>query len=128
MALGSKDRVRGADLAPRIRSPRVDRIATIIRRGWDQSRGRVMSFTDRVEIYVKGVDGGRGMCSFRREKYVPKGGPNGGDGGSGGSVILCAVAGTDSLTQIVHQKHWRAENGERGGSSLCHGKRGKDLI
>jgi GTP-binding protein len=85
-------------------------------------------FADRVTIYVKGGDGGRGMCSFRREKYVPKGGPDGGDGGDGGSVILHAVAGTDSLAQIVHQKHWRAESGERGGTSLCHGKKGQDLI
>jgi GTPase len=85
-------------------------------------------FVDHVTIFVKGGDGGSGMCSFRREKYVPKGGPDGGDGGDGGSVILRAVAGTDSLAQIVHQKHWRAEKGERGGTSLCHGKRGKDTI
>jgi GTP-binding protein len=85
-------------------------------------------FVDRVTLFVKGGDGGRGMCSFRREKYVPKGGPDGGDGGDGGSVILHAVAGTDSLAQIVHQKHWRAADGGRGGTALCHGKRGEDLI
>jgi GTP-binding protein len=85
-------------------------------------------FVDRVTLYVKGGDGGRGMCSFRREKYVPKGGPDGGDGGDGGSVFIRAVAGTDSLAQIVHQKHWRAESGERGGTSLCHGKRGGDIV
>src|SRR5262245_39364835 len=85
-------------------------------------------FVDRVTVYVKGGDGGRGMCSFRREKYVPRGGPDGGDGGDGGSVILRAVAGTDSLAQIVHQKHWRAENGGPGGTALRHGKRGDDLV
>jgi len=85
-------------------------------------------FVDRVILYVKGGDGGRGMCSFRREKYVPRGGPDGGDGGDGGSVLIRAVAGTDSLAQIVHQKHWRAPSGGAGGTSLCHGKRGDDLV
>src|SRR5437764_13859012 len=85
-------------------------------------------FVDRVELYVKGGDGGRGMCSFRREKYVPKGGPDGGDGGDGGSVIIRAVAGTDSLAQIVHQKHWRAESGGPGGVAQRHGKRALALI
>jgi GTP-binding protein len=85
-------------------------------------------FVDRVEIFVKGGDGGRGMCSFRREKYVPRGGPDGGDGGNGGSVIIRAVAGTDSLAEIVNRKFWRAEKGERGGSGNCTGKNGKELI
>lgn len=85
-------------------------------------------FVDRTTIYVKAGDGGRGCCSFRREKYVPRGGPDGGDGGDGGSVILRAVAGTDSLAGIVHIKHWRAEKGEAGTGSNCHGKTGKDLV
>lgn len=85
-------------------------------------------FVDRVTIFVKGGDGGPGCRSFRREKYVPKGGPDGGDGGHGGSVILRAVAGTNSLADIANNKHWRAENGEKGGTSNCHGKTGKDLI
>jgi GTP-binding protein len=85
-------------------------------------------FVDRVDIFVKGGDGGRGMCSFRREKYVPRGGPDGGDGGDGGSVIIRAVAGTDSLAEIVNRKFWRAEKGERGGSANCHGKNGKDIV
>ena len=68
------------------------------------------------------------MCSFRREKYVPRGGPDGGDGGDGGSVIIRALAGADSLAGIVHQKFWRAENGGAGGTANCHGGRGKDLI
>src|SRR5271154_2389233 len=85
-------------------------------------------FVDRLTVYVKGGDGGSGCCSFRREKYVPKGGPDGGDGGDGGSVIIRAVAGTDSLAQIVNRKHWRADKGEGGGSANCHGKRAADLI
>ncbi len=85
-------------------------------------------FVDRVEIFVKAGDGGRGMSSFRREKYVPKGGPDGGDGGDGGSVIIRAAANADNLAPLVHQKHWKAKNGEGGGSSLCHGKTAKDLI
>jgi GTP-binding protein len=85
-------------------------------------------FVDRVEIFVKAGDGGRGMSSFRREKYVPKGGPDGGDGGDGGSIIIRAAANADSLAPLAHQKHWKAKNGEPGGSSLCHGKNARDLI
>jgi GTP-binding protein len=85
-------------------------------------------FVDRVVIYVKGGDGGRGCCSFRREKYVPRGGPDGGDGGDGGSVIIQALAGTDNLAEIVNRKHWRAQAGGAGGSSNCHGKKAHDLI
>ena len=84
-------------------------------------------FVDRVVMYVKGGDGGRGICSFRREKYVPRGGPDGGDGGDGGSVIVRAVAGTDSLADIVNRKHWRARNGGKGGTDNCHGRRAPDL-
>jgi GTP-binding protein len=91
-----------------------------------ESEGTV--FVDRVEIFVKAGGGGRGMSSFRREKYVPKGGPDGGDGGDGGSVIIRAAANADNLAPLVHQKHWKAQSGERGGSSLCHGKTAKDLI
>src|ERR1700677_4770804 len=85
-------------------------------------------FVDRVVVYVKGGDGGNGACSFRREKYVPKGGPDGGDGGDGGDVIVRAVAGTDSLAEIVNRKHWRAESGERGGTALCSGRRAHELV
>jgi GTP-binding protein len=85
-------------------------------------------FVDRVIIFVKGGDGGRGCCSFRREKYVPRGGPDGGDGGDGGDVIIQAVAGADSLAEVVHRKHWRARAGGAGGSANCHGKRGRDLF
>ena len=85
-------------------------------------------FVDRVNLYVKGGDGGAGCCSFRREKYVPRGGPDGGDGGDGGNVIVRAVAGTDSLAEIVHRKHWRAPRGGAGRPDNCHGRRGRDLI
>jgi GTP-binding protein len=85
-------------------------------------------FVDRVILYVKGGDGGRGCCSFRREKYVPRGGPDGGDGGDGGAVIVRAQAGTDSLADIVNRKHWRAPSGGAGGSDNCHGRRGRDLV
>src|SRR5271167_2086780 len=85
-------------------------------------------FVDRVVIYVKGGDGGRGMCSFRREKYVPKGGPDGGDGGDGGNVIIRAVAGTDNLAEIVNRKHWRGESGSAGSGAQKTGKSGKDVV
>jgi GTPase len=85
-------------------------------------------FVDRVTIYVKGGDGGAGCCSFRREKYVPKGGPDGGDGGDGGNVIVRALAGTNSLADIVNRKHWRAEAGGRGMPDNCHGKRASELV
>jgi GTP-binding protein len=85
-------------------------------------------FVDRVILYVKGGDGGRGCCSFRREKYVPRGGPDGGDGGDGGDVIVRAVAGTDNLAGIVHSKHWRAQRGGAGRGDNCHGRRGRDRV
>ena len=85
-------------------------------------------FVDRVELHCKAGDGGRGMVSFRREKYVPKGGPDGGDGGNGGSVIVRAVANADNLAPLLHKKHWRAKSGEPGGTSLCTGASATDLV
>jgi GTP-binding protein len=85
-------------------------------------------FVDRVVIYVKGGDGGRGACSFRREKYVPRGGPDGGDGGDGADVVVRAVPGTDSLAAVVHRKHWRAPAGGAGRPDNCHGRRGRELV
>lgn len=87
-----------------------------------------MAFVDRVEVFVKGGDGGSGCCSFRREKYVPKGGPDGGDGGDGGDVLIRAVAGCDSLADIVNRKFWRAEGGGRGTPANCHGRKAEDLV
>ncbi len=85
-------------------------------------------FVDRVTLFVQGGDGGGGCCSFRREKYVPKGGPDGGDGGHGGSVIVRALAGADSLAALTHRKHWRADRGGAGGSANCHGANAADLV
>ena len=84
-------------------------------------------FVDRVQIDVVGGNGGRGMCSFRREKYIPKGGPDGGDGGDGGSVILEARAGVDSLSALAHRRQWRAEHGSSGGPANCQGRNAADL-
>src|SRR2546421_391928 len=74
----------------------------------------LMTFVDRVTLFVKGGDGGAGCLSFRREKYVPRGGPDGGDGGDGGDVIVRAVAGTGNLADIVNRKHRRAPEGGPG--------------
>jgi GTPase len=85
-------------------------------------------FVDRVTIQVEAGRGGDGCLSFRREKFVPRGGPDGGDGGHGGSVIIAAASGVDSLAALSQKKHWNAQNGERGGSSNCHGRNGHDLL
>ena len=68
-------------------------------------------FHDRARIHVQAGRGGDGGLSFRRERYVPKGGPDGGDGGDGGSVIVRAVANADNLAPLVQLKHWRAKSG-----------------
>jgi GTP-binding protein len=85
-------------------------------------------FVDRVQIEVAAGNGGRGICSFRREKYVPLGGPDGGDGGDGGSVILKAQPGVDSLAALAHRKQWRAAHGESGGPANCQGRNAADLV
>src|SRR3954447_2360120 len=85
-------------------------------------------FVDRVTIFVRGGDGGDGCLSFRREKYVPRGGPNGGDGGRGGHVIVRAVSGLTNLSNLSRQRHWRADRGEHGQGSDCYGANGHDLV
>lgn len=85
-------------------------------------------FVDRVEVEVQAGDGGAGCVSFRRERFVPKGGPDGGDGGRGGSVIAVAEQGVDSLTALAHRKFWRAKRGRHGEGSNRHGRNGEDLI
>lgn len=85
-------------------------------------------FVDRAVIFVRGGDGGSGCSSFRREKYIPLGGPDGGDGGKGGSVILIAMSDADSLAEVGNKKHWRANGGEKGGTSNCTGSDAKDII
>ncbi len=85
-------------------------------------------FVDRVTIYVRGGDGGNGCLSFRREKYAPRGGPNGGDGGAGGSVIIRAVDGVTNLAHLSYQRHWKADRGEHGQGSDCTGRNANDMI
>lgn len=85
-------------------------------------------FVDRIELFVKGGDGGRGMVSFRREKYVPKGGPDGGDGGDGGSVIIRADPNADNLAGLTMKKHWRAKNGEAGMGAKCAGSSAENVV
>jgi GTP-binding protein len=85
-------------------------------------------FIDRVQIEVAGGRGGDGCLSFRREKYVPRGGPDGGDGGNGGSVIIVAEEGVNNLAPIAHRKHWHAKPGGNGQGSDRHGKNADDVI
>lgn len=87
-----------------------------------------MKFVDEAPIIVKAGDGGRGCLSFRREKYIPKGGPDGGDGGDGGSVILRAEVDLNTLVDYRYQRHYRAKNGESGRGRDCRGKGGDDLV
>lgn len=82
---------------------------------------------DRVEVYVKGGDGGNGVVSFRREKFVPFGGPNGGKGGDGGSVYLVGDASIATLQGFRYRKHFRAAKGAHGRGKDMGGKRGEDL-
>ncbi|QDV22588.1 GTPase ObgE [Aureliella helgolandensis] len=85
-------------------------------------------FVDRAEVEIEAGKGGDGCVAFRREKHVPHGGPSGGDGGNGGSVIVRAREGVNSLMEFAHRKHWRAPRGERGEGSDRHGKSGSNLI
>ena len=102
--------------------------ATGCSHGMPRDPGTHRFFVDSATIYVRGGKGGDGCLSFRREKFIPKGGPDGGDGGRGGSVYLEARAGVDTLLDLVGKHHWRAENGRPGEGSNCHGRYGKDLI
>src|SRR5687768_18458393 len=84
-------------------------------------------FLDRVKIWVRAGDGGDGAATFRREAHVPRGGPDGGDGGRGGSVYLRVDAGETMLRDYRHKHHFRADSGTSGTGSKKHGKAGKDL-
>lgn len=83
-----------------------------------------MKFIDQVRIHAKAGDGGNGCCSFRREKFVPRGGPNGGDGGDGGSIILKADVHTDNLASLYYEPHLRAERGAHGQGKDKQGRNG----
>ena len=85
-------------------------------------------FADSAKIFIKSGKGGDGHVSFRRELYVPAGGPDGGDGGRGGSVIFEVDEGLNTLRDFRHTRKYIAENGEPGGKRRCHGKDAQDLI
>ena len=85
-------------------------------------------FADRARIYVRSGKGGDGHVSFRREKYVPNGGPDGGDGGRGGDVIFQVDEGLNTLTDFRHVRKYKAGDGQEGGKRNCRGKDGEDII
>ena len=87
-----------------------------------------LMFVDEAQIWVKAGDGGNGCVSFRREKFVPKGGPDGGDGGRGGHVYFEAAGDLDTLLDFAGKHHWRAENGRPGQGSNKSGSDGQDLV
>ena len=85
-------------------------------------------FADRAKIYIRSGKGGDGHCSFRRELYVPDGGPDGGDGGRGGDVIFEIDKGLNTLADFRHKRKYVAPDGEQGGKRKCHGKDAEDII
>lgn len=87
-----------------------------------------MDFIDESRIFVKAGDGGNGCCSFRREKFIPKGGPDGGDGGNGGDVIIVASPHYHTLLDQRYHPHYKAKRGQHGKGKNCTGRSGEDLI
>lgn len=85
-------------------------------------------FADRAKIFIRSGKGGDGHVSFRRELYVPNGGPDGGDGGNGGDVVFVVDPGLNTLTDFRHIRKYKAEDGEEGGKRNCHGANGNDVI
>lgn len=85
-------------------------------------------FVDQVKIYVKGGDGGNGLVAFRKEKYIPKGGPAGGDGGKGANVVFQVEEGLRTLMDFRYQRHFKASRGEHGMSKNQHGRGAKDMV
>ncbi len=102
----------------------VDEASILVVAGFTESK---MKFVDEASILVVAGDGGNGCVSFRREKYIPKGGPDGGDGGDGGDVWLEADENLNTLIDYRFEKSFRAERGQNGASRDCTGKRGKDV-
>ena len=86
------------------------------------------TFADRAKIFVRSGKGGDGHVSFRRELYVPNGGPDGGDGGKGGDVIFVVDQGLNTLTDFKNVRKYKAGDGEEGGKKRCHGANGKDIV
>ncbi|MCF5383035.1 Obg family GTPase CgtA [Pseudomonas syringae] len=87
-----------------------------------------MKFVDEVSIRVKAGDGGNGCMSFRREKFIENGGPNGGDGGEGGSIFMVADVNLNTLVDYRYTRHFDAERGSNGGSADCTGRKGEELV
>lgn len=87
-----------------------------------------MKFLDEAKIYIRSGDGGKGCVSFRREKFIPLGGPDGGDGGRGGSVIAECVAGLNTLIDFRYQQHFKAKKGQHGMGSNCTGESSDDMV
>ena len=86
-----------------------------------------MRFVDEAIIKIDAGNGGNGCCSFRREKFIPRGGPDGGDGGDGGSVYLEASSDLNTLVDFRYMRHYKAQSGQQGMGSNCNGKKGEDL-
>ncbi len=87
-----------------------------------------MQFIDEVKVFVSSGKGGNGCVAFRREKFIPRGGPSGGDGGKGGDVIFVCANDLNTLVDFRFQQHFEAEDGRNGQGSNCHGSNGKDLV
>lgn len=87
-----------------------------------------MKFLDEAKIYIKAGDGGNGACSFRHEKFLEFGGPDGGNGGNGGDVVFMAVENLNTLIDFRYQQHFKAERGKNGAGRNCTGASGEDLI
>src|SRR6202790_4270410 len=85
-------------------------------------------FVDRIKVFAQAGDGGRGCVSFRREKFIPKGGPDGGDGGNGGSIVFVAEPSKDQLLDFSGKHHWKPPKGQGGMGKKMAGLTGEDLV
>jgi len=99
-------------------------------RDWrrDQIYPSIMKFLDEAKVYIQSGAGGNGCVSFRREKFIEFGGPNGGDGGRGGDVVVEAVTGLNTLIDYRYQQHFKAQRGENGMGKDRHGANGRDIV